>query len=633
VKQQGYSMDNVCLEAPAFVALTEKGAALARTLQPHIPNAELHGLVGRVAEADGHFDQAKAWIAGLFDQGRPIIGICAAGILIRAIAPLLVDKRAEPPVVAISEDGRSIVPLLGGHHGANAWAVLLAEKIQGFAALTTAGECRFGVALDAPPKGWRLSEASKPQAKAFMAALLAGDSVALHRDEISWPVDWLQKAGLPWSEPSPETREVSHSIYCTIAKAPTEEDKSLVYHPTVVAVGIGCERGASAADIKSLLFASLEEAGIALEAVAVLVSIDVKMDEIGLHQLAQELGLPVRFYPAKRLEQERPRLQTPSEIVFQEVGCHGVAEGAALAAVGEAGWLTQAKRKSKNVTCAIAQAPLPLAPGTIGQARGHLAVIGTGPGCRDWRTPECESFAVRADVLVGYHLYLDLLGPAVAGKPREAFELGEETARVERALDLAAQGKRVALVCSGDPGIYAMASLVFERLEFGANPNWQKIDLHVSPGISALQAASARIGAPLGHDFCTISLSDLMTPWAAIEKRIETAAQGDFVIAFYNPVSRKRRTQLAKAQEILLKHRPATSPVILARNLGRSGEEIRVVSLESLKIEDVDMLTLVLVGSSESRALTMGNGQHYVYTPRGYKGKQERAGRMGEQAE
>jgi cobalt-precorrin 5A hydrolase / precorrin-3B C17-methyltransferase len=174
---------------------------------------------------------------------------------------------------------------------------------------------------------------------------------------------------------------------------------------------------------------------------------------------------------------------------------------------------------------------------------------------------------------------------------------------------------------SSRPAIRAF-TLAFELLETGGRADWGRVAIQVCPGISALQAAAARSGAPLGHDFCTISLSDLLTPWEAIERRLRAAADGDFVVAFYNPVSRRRTWQLGKAREILLTGRPETTPVVLARNLGRDGEQVRVVTLGTLDPADVDMLTVVLVGSSESRTVARGDGRHWVYTPRGYAGKQ-----------
>ncbi len=197
------------------------------------------------------------------------------------------------------------------------------------------------------------------------------------------------------------------------------------------------------------------------------------------------------------------------------------------------------------------------------------------------------------------------------------FALGEEETRCRLALDLAAEGRNVVLVSSGDPGIYAMASLVCELLDNDPGRSWSRVALEIVPGLSAMQLAAARAGAPLGHDFCAISLSDLLTPWDAIETRIRAAATADFVVAFYNPVSRRRQSQLAAARAILLEHRPPDTPVIIARNLAREDEQIDMLTLESLDPAALDMLSLVIVGSTTSRTIRHG-GRAIVYTPRGY---------------
>ncbi len=220
---------------------------------------------------------------------------------------------------------------------------------------------------------------------------------------------------------------------------------------------------------------------------------------------------------------------------------------------------------------------------------------------------------------MGYGLYLDLLGEAIAGKARHESALGAEAARARNALDLAVAGRAVALVSSGDAGIYGLAALVFELIDREARPEWRRVLLSVVPGLSALQAAAARLGAPLGHDFCAISLSDLLTPWEVIERRLAAAAAGDFVVALYNPRSERRRTQLDRAREILLGQRAAETPVALARNLGRGGESIAITTLGALAGEEVDMLTLVLVGSSATRLLP--GTPPRLYTPRGYARK------------
>jgi cobalt-precorrin 5A hydrolase/precorrin-3B C17-methyltransferase len=337
--------------------------------------------------------------------------------------------------------------------------------------------------------------------------------------------------------------------------------------------------------------------------------------------LAAELGVPARFFSAAELERETPRLKNPSDIVFKETGCHGVAEGAALAAVGARGALVVSKVRSEHATCAIGWAPGVIDAAKVGRPRGRLDIVGIGPGSVAGRTAEVDAALRRATDLVGYKLYLDLLGPLAANKRLHGYELGAEEARVRVALDLAAEGREVALVCSGDAGIYAMATLVYELIDRGNNADWARVQIRGLPGVSAMQVAAARIGAPLGHDFCAISLSDLLTPWPAIEKRLKAAAEGDFVVAFYNPVSQRRRSQLQAAKEMLLRHRPGSTPVVLARNLGRAGEKVSVVALEALDIDAVDMLTLVIVGSSDTRLVERPDGGVWIYTPRGYEKK------------
>ncbi|MGR3468619.1 MAG: precorrin-3B C(17)-methyltransferase, partial [Shimia sp.] len=257
--------------------------------------------------------------------------------------------------------------------------------------------------------------------------------------------------------------------------------------------------------------------------------------------------------------------------------------------------------------------------------RGRLSIVGIGPGQASWRTPEVSRQVAEAEELVGYGLYIDLLGPLAAGKARSDFPLGGEEDRCRYALERAGEGRDVALVCSGDAGIYAMGALVFELMDRNAEDRGvsdaaRRVEVVCSPGISALQGAAARAGAPLGHDFCAISLSDLLTPREDIVRRLRAAAEGDFVIAFYNPVSKRRRTLLAEARDILLEHRPPETPVMLASSLGRPEEEVRYRRLDALEVDEVDMLTVVLVGSSQSRLAALGEGPR-MYTPRGYARK------------
>ncbi|NND48897.1 MAG: precorrin-3B C(17)-methyltransferase, partial [Rhizobiales bacterium] len=391
----------------------------------------------------------------------------------------------------------------------------------------------------------------------------------------------------------------------------------LVVQPKPLAIGIGAERGAEPGDAAGLVREVLDEAGFAPQSVAVLASLDLKEDESALLFISETYSWPARFFDAGRLEAETPRLINPSDMVYQAVGCHGVAEAAALAAVGAEGELVVAKRIGRRVTCALARAPVPIEAENAGRGRASLAIVGLGPGGRQWRSNEADELIGQASDIVGYGLYLDLAGPLRRGQRAHDFALGEEAARVAHALDLAAEGRRVALISSGDAGIYGMAALAFEMIETGP-AHWRRVEVTVAPGISALQAAAARAGAPLGHDFCAISLSDLMTPAAVIERRIVAAAQGDFVIALYNPASKRRRQLLSRAIEILRQHRSAATPLVIARALGRPGETVDIMRLDQFDADAVDMLSLVLVGSSTTRSFERGNGATSVYTPRGY---------------
>ena len=590
----------------ALVVLTPGGLALARRLTAVLPGARIHGLEGRTHGSDHEFRDTGDHLRTLFTGGVPIVGICAAGILVRSLAPSIGEKGAEPPVVAVAEDGSAAVPLLGGHRGANRLARAVAAETGGVAAVTTASDSALGVALDDPPPGWRV--ANPGAVKDVTAAWLAGEPVALLEE--AGDAAWLRVAGARFS---PEGRR---TVRVTDRRAEAEPG-DLVLHPPVLALGVGCERRTEPDELIGLVEETLDRHRLAAAAVACVVSIDLKADEEAVEALARRLDVPARFFTAAELEAEAARLANPSATVFREVGCHGVAEGAALAAAGSDADLVVEKTRSARATCALARAPGDIDPACVGRARGRLAVVGLGPGARAWRTGDASAALAQATDVVGYELYLRLAEDILAGKALHPYRLGEEEERARTALELAAGGRSVALVSSGDPGIYALAALVFELMEREGRADWNRVAVTVHPGISALQAAAAAAGAPLGHDFCAISLSDLLTPWEEIEARLWAAAEADFVVALYNPVSKRRRRQLDRARDVLLTCRPPGTPVVIARNLGRPGESIRTVRLDELSPETADMVTVILVGSSKTRSVELG-AMRRVYTPRGY---------------
>jgi precorrin-2 C20-methyltransferase / precorrin-3B C17-methyltransferase len=321
------------------------------------------------------------------------------------------------------------------------------------------------------------------------------------------------------------------------------------------------------------------------------------------------------------------RLQTSDAAVVLKLGrtFGGVRDAAARAGVAERGiYVERASSPDERIAPLsevegrVPYMSLVLVPtaGRVGRANGRagsVAVVGLGPAGPQWLTPEAQAELAAADALVGYETYLARV-PARSGQARYASENRVEGDRARHALALAAAGERVAVVSSGDPGIFAMATAVLEAVE-AENGGFAGVQVRVVPGLSAMQAAAARVGAPLGHDFCVLSLSDILKPWEIVERRLRAAGAGDLVLALYNPASRTRRDQLARAVEVLREDRAPETPVVVARAVGSEAESVTVTTLEALDLDAVDMRTLLIVGSSTTRAI---NG--FVYTPRRYGG-------------
>ncbi|GAA2825432.1 precorrin-2 C(20)-methyltransferase [Kitasatospora paracochleata] len=247
-------------------------------------------------------------------------------------------------------------------------------------------------------------------------------------------------------------------------------------------------------------------------------------------------------------------------------------------------------------------------------AAGDVVVVGTGPAGPLWLTPEARGALSRATDLVGYTTYLDRV-PVRPGQVRHGSDNKVEAERAEFALDLARRGRRVAVVSSGDPGVFAMATAVLEAA--CADP-YREVPVRVLPGMTAAHAAASRAGAPLGHDYATISLSDRLKPWDVIARRLRAAAEADLVLALYNPGSKSRTTQVGLARDLLLEHRAPDTPVVMARDVGGPTERIRTVRLADLDPAEVDMRTLLLIGSSQTKAVARDNGTEVVWTPRRY---------------
>lgn len=557
-------------KAPAIVILGPGSLATAQRIQACYPQATIHGLEGRVEGADQSYASFGDTLRGLYQQDTPIIALCAAGIVIRSLASLLSEKGSEPPVLAVAEDGSAVVPLLGGLGGVNVMAREIADALGVSAAITTSGELRFGTCLLNPPRGYALADIE--QGKRFVSDLLAGESVRIEGN-----APWLQLAQLPASEAAQRTIHVGHQA------RPANRDELLI-HPRLVVVGVA---GGNLHSIR----AALQQAGIAEPSVACVLADERTMADSALHEAAQALGVPLRF--ATR----------PGDVASMVAAAVPDSE---LIALGE-------------VVVAVAPAPVDVAQ--IGRRRGRLAVIGLGPGAAELMVPAVKAELAQAEDVLGYETYVRMAGPFRGDQVLHCTDNREEMQRARHAFELAAQGRSVVVVSSGDPGVFAMAAAVLEALHESSDPAWHRVDLQILPGVSASLATAAQAGAPLGHDFCVMSLSDNLKPWSIIERRLDLAAQADLVLAFYNPISKARPHQLGVALEIVRRHRDGNTPVVLGRDIGRPGQTLKVVTLAELLPEMVDMRTMVLVGSSTTCTFDRAAGGLWVYTPRWYGAK------------
>ncbi|MGV9885444.1 precorrin-3B C(17)-methyltransferase [Streptomyces sp. NPDC003395] len=518
-----------------------------------------------------------------FAECEQLVCFLATGAVVRLVAPLLGDKASDPGVVCVDEGGRFAVPVLGGHGGgANDLAAEVAEVLGATPVVTTATDAVGLAGLDT------LGLPVEGAVAAVSRALLDGEPVALEA-EVAWPLP-----PLPVAE-----QGGAYTIRVTDRAVAAGEREVLLRPPTLV-VGVGASKGAPVDEVLALVEGALAEAGLSVRSLAELATVDAKAGEPGIVGAAERLGVPLVTYPAGELA--AVEVPNPSDAPLAAVGTPSVAEAAALARGGE---LLVPKRKSERVdgspamaTCAVVRRP----------GRGRLAVVGLGPGARDLLTPRAKAELRRASVLVGLDQYVDQIRDLLRPGTRVLESgLGAEEERARTAVAEARRGQAVALIGSGDAGVYAMASPALAEAS-------DDIDVIGVPGVTAALAAGAILGAPLGHDHVSISLSDLHTPWEVIERRVRAAAEADLVVTFYNPRSRGRDWQLPKALAILAEHREPATPVGVVRNASRPDESSRVTTLGGLDPATVDMMTVVTVGNTATRTIA---GR--MVTPRGYR--------------
>ena len=533
---------------------------------------------------------AAASLRAAFDEYAGVVAVLAAGAVVRILAPQIAagDKAGDPAVLVVDEAGRYVVPVLGGHAAhANRLAEQLAAVLDAEPVLTTATDATGLPGLDA--LGWPASG----DVAGVTRRLLDGEPVTVASAQ-RWP---LPSLGL----------HVRHELGAQSADIViTELDVdaapgTVVLHPPSLVAGMGASRGVSADEAGQLLSAALADAGLAVGSLAAIASADLKADETGVIELARRLDVPFVTHSADALG--AVTVPNPSETVRAAVGIPSVAEASALLGArrdgtSSLGALVVPKSASAMATVAVARhAP-----------RGRLAIVGLGPGSPELLTPLARTELRRAEVVVGLDQYVDQIrGLLRPGTTILESGLGHEEERASLAREQAAAGHAVALIGSGDAGVYAMASPALE----GADDS---IDVVGVPGVTAGLAAAAVLGAPLGHDHCYLSLSDLHTPWDVIERRVQAVAEADLVLLCYNPRSAKRDWQLDRTLALLAKHRPPDTPIGVVRNAARPDETSWLTTLDAVDTGLVDMYCVVIVGSSRT---TLIGGR--MVTPRGYR--------------
>ncbi|XDJ36628.1 MAG: precorrin-3B C(17)-methyltransferase (plasmid) [Burkholderia sp.] len=592
--------------APAIVVLGSGALPVAESIRSRYEGATIHVLAGR-AEGDVAFSELGAHLRALYARGNPVVALCAAGIVIRCVAPCLADKGVEPPVLAVAEDGSAVVPLLGGLTGVNLLAREIAETLGIAPSITSSGELRFGACVLNPPEGYALADVGA--GKRFVSDLLAGAST-----RVNGAAPWLEGVALPVDATG------SHAIRVTPHRAGGAGSGELLIHPRSVIVALAEGFADQAESLATLEKAADHEAGNdplarrildALSAedlspltLAALVAPQQCIREARLARAARHLGVPLRFVASEGGQTDNAAVLLDAALVASSIVASTTMSNGALS------------ETARRLAIAIAEAPVDA--NRLGRARGSLMVLGLGPGRADLLAPAARLALDDATDILGYATYVRMAGPFRTDQHVHETDNHKELQRARHAFELASQGCRVAMVSSGDPGVFAMAAAVLEALDSSGESAWDDVALEVIPGVSAAFATAAEAGAPLGHDFCVISLSDNLKPWKVIEERLALAVRADLVMAFYNPISKARPWQLDRALDILREVRAADTVVVLGRDVGRPGASLRSLTLGELRATDVDMRTMVIVGSKKTRRFASAD-REWIYTPRFYK--------------
>jgi len=585
---------------PAVFYITDNGLVLAERLRGLYPDLKI-------------FKFRSGMTAEIWNEYKSFIFIMATGIAVRTIAPLIKAKKTDPAVVVLDEKGKFSISLLSGHLGG---ANEIAEELAGFLGaepvITTASDINGLTSMDLWARDNNLIIEDPGLLPKIAGRLINEGSLKIYSDiGIDLPGDFIKTDDPASADVFITNRnDLFNSGFPVGSGGESGQPyrKDCIYlRPGNLVVGIGCNSGTSMEEIEDAVKNALDENNLAFSSIHSIATIDIKAGEPGLIAFSGKYGLEINTFTPGELNSVKGISR--SEAVFRATGANAVAEPAALLAAGSNALLVK-KRKAGNTTLAIAEKRM------RGTGKGRIFIVGTGPGSIGHITPYAMKALRESDVIAGYGTYLDLIRELIKDKEVVSTGMTRETERCRRAVELAATGRTVSVVSGGDPGIYAMAGLVLEIVKKQSEDSRTDIHIEVVPGISALNACASRLGAPLMHDFASISLSDRLTPWELIEKRLDAAAAADFAIVLYNPKSRGRTRQINRAVEIISRHRLPETPVGIVKGAMRENEKIIITDLGNMLEHDIDMQTTVIIGNSNTFSWN-----NLMITPRGYESK------------
>ncbi len=605
----------------AVWVLNRGSFGLAKKIRRRFPGADIFA-PGKEREANGPgnqdkifqrilpYDSIKSELRKKFTSYDGHIFIMSAGIVVRLIAELVASKTSDPAVIVVDPQGLNTISLLSGHlGGANELTRHVANAIGSIPVITTATDLKGIIAFDEVARILGARVLNPELIKLTSVSLLEGKKVGLLCPQSIYDTFCSDNPNVFSLEKLPDLSD-EFSALCVFTDKllhlpPQFRDKTLIVALPTLALGIGCHIGTGKTEIINGIKKVLKDHDRLLESVFALASVEAKKNEKGLLEAAEELGVPLTFYSAKELEKGGMLLSEPSPHAQKHVGARGVAEPAAYLAAGKGSEIIVKKEKLPNMTVAVARRPFVVSKGKAGK----IYAVGIGPGDISQMTVRARQVLCEVDTVVGYKTYIELIRPLIAGKNLITTGMTREVDRCRKAIEEARKGRRVAVVSSGDSGIYGMAGLIYELLE-GEND----VEVEVIPGVTASTAAAAVVGAPLMCDYISLSLSDLLQSTDEVKRRIEAAASSDMVTVLYNPKSKKRTELIELARKEFLKYRHRSTPVAIVTNTYRENQSVEICDLAGFTDRKITMTSLVIIGNSQTEIL---GGK--MITRRGYR--------------